>query len=144
MYLTRTKFGLNIIPPSAKFAQCQSTIRNALKSSINQSITHLWKSTTTTPTCNMINITQQRKLLSHFVKTTKTNLTPNCCIKDHSSQVFPNFRYLKPIRSGQLANLNYRGTFSTSQFDILIILYQPEKTWLNDFNIIRMLLLPSS
>ena len=44
VYLTRTKFGLNIIPPSAKFAQCQSTIRNALKSSINQSITHLWKS----------------------------------------------------------------------------------------------------
>ena len=41
VYLTRTKFGLNIIPPSAKFVQCQSTIRNALKSSINQSITYL-------------------------------------------------------------------------------------------------------
>ena len=45
MYLTRNKFGLNIIPPSAKFVQCQSTIRNALKTSINQSIAHLWKST---------------------------------------------------------------------------------------------------
>ena len=41
VYLTRTKFGLNIIPPSAKFVQCQATIRNALKSSINQSITRL-------------------------------------------------------------------------------------------------------
>ena len=41
VYLTRNKFGLTIIPPSAKFVQCQSTIQNALKSSINQSITHL-------------------------------------------------------------------------------------------------------
>ena len=78
-----------------------------------------------------VNITQQRKLLNNFVKIKKTILTTNCCIKDHSSQVFPNFCYLKSIRSGQLANINYRGTFSTSQFDILIILYQPEKTWLN-------------
>ena len=38
VYLTRNKFGLSIIPPSAKFVQCQSTIRNALKSFINPSI----------------------------------------------------------------------------------------------------------
>ena len=88
---------------------------------VNQHVRKLLEIPTTTPTCNMINITQQRKLLHHFVKIKKTNLTTNFCIKDHSSQVFPNFRYLKSIRSGQLANLNYRGTFSTSQFDILII-----------------------
>ena len=45
VYLNRNKFGLNIIPPSTKFVQCQTTIRNALKSSTNQSIIHLWKST---------------------------------------------------------------------------------------------------
>ena len=45
VYLNRNKFGLNIIPPSTKFVQCQSAIRNALKPSTNQSITHLWKST---------------------------------------------------------------------------------------------------
>ncbi len=45
MYLTRNKFRLNIIPSSTKFVQCQSTIRNALKSSTSQSIKHLWKST---------------------------------------------------------------------------------------------------
>ena len=33
-------------PPSTKFLQCQVTIRNALKSSPNESIIHLWKSTT--------------------------------------------------------------------------------------------------
>ena len=65
--------------------------------------------------------------------------------KARSSQVFPNFRYIKSIRSGQLANLNLHGTFSTSQFAILIILYQPEKTWLNGgFQNHRMFLLPSS
>ena len=45
VYLHQNKFGLNIIPPSTKFVQCQSTIRNTLKSSTNQSIIHLWKST---------------------------------------------------------------------------------------------------
>ena len=44
IYLTSNKFGLNIIPPSTKFAQCQTIIRSALKSSPNESITHLWKS----------------------------------------------------------------------------------------------------
>jgi hypothetical protein len=46
IYLTSNKFGLNIIPPSTKFLQCQVTIRTALKSSPNESIIHLWKSTT--------------------------------------------------------------------------------------------------
>ncbi|CAB3983193.1 partial [Paramuricea clavata] len=50
IYLTSNKFGLNIIPPSTKFIQCQTTIRSALKSSPNESITHLWKST-----CNHTN-----------------------------------------------------------------------------------------
>ena len=44
IYLTSNKFGLNIIPPSTKFIQCQTTIRSALKSSPNESITPLWKS----------------------------------------------------------------------------------------------------
>ena len=50
VYLTRNKFGLNIIPPSTKFVQCQTTIRNVLKSSPNESITHLWQSS-----CNHTN-----------------------------------------------------------------------------------------
>jgi hypothetical protein len=48
IYLTRNKFGLNVIPPSIKFIQ--TNIRSALKSSPNESITHLWKST-----CNHTN-----------------------------------------------------------------------------------------
>ena len=45
VYLTSNTFGLNIIPPSTKFIQCQTTIRSTLKSSPNESITHLWKLT---------------------------------------------------------------------------------------------------
>ena len=45
VFLNYNKFGLNIIPPSIKFTQCQSTLRNALKSSPNDSVNHLWKLT---------------------------------------------------------------------------------------------------
>ena len=45
VFLTRNKFGLSIIPPSIKFTQCQSTLRNALRSSLNDSVKHLWKLT---------------------------------------------------------------------------------------------------
>ena len=45
MYLTHNKFGLNILPASVKFIQCQTVLRNALKTSPNDSIKELWKST---------------------------------------------------------------------------------------------------
>ena len=43
--LTKTKFGLNIYPPSTKFVQCQTVARKVLKSSPNKDIQTLWKST---------------------------------------------------------------------------------------------------
>ncbi|CAB4025973.1 Hypothetical predicted protein, partial [Paramuricea clavata] len=45
IFLTRNKFGLNIIPASVKFIQCQTVLRNALKTSPNDSINELWQST---------------------------------------------------------------------------------------------------
>ena len=39
------KFGLNIYPPSVKFTQCQTVSRKALKTSPNDCIRNLWKST---------------------------------------------------------------------------------------------------
>ena len=45
IYLTRDKFGFNILPASIKFIQCQTVLRRALKSSPNDSIKELWKST---------------------------------------------------------------------------------------------------
>ncbi len=51
VYISSNKFGLNIFPPSVKFAQCQTVARNALKTSPNDSIKDLWKTT-----CNHKNI----------------------------------------------------------------------------------------
>ena len=45
VFLTRNKFGLNICPPSIKFIQCQTVLCNALKTSPNEEINKLWKST---------------------------------------------------------------------------------------------------
>jgi hypothetical protein len=45
IYLTYNKFCLNILPASVKFIQCQTVLRNALKTSPNYSIKELWKST---------------------------------------------------------------------------------------------------
>ena len=45
IYLTRNRFGLNILPASVKFTQCQTVLRNALKTSPNDSIKELWKLT---------------------------------------------------------------------------------------------------
>ena len=45
VFLTRNKFDLNILPASVKFIQCQTVLRNALKTSPNDSINELWKST---------------------------------------------------------------------------------------------------
>ena len=45
VFLTKTKFGLNLYPNSNKFVQCQTVARNVLKSSTNKYIQNLWKST---------------------------------------------------------------------------------------------------
>ena len=46
-FQTRNKFGQSIYPPSVKFIQCQTVLRKVLKSSPNESINELWKSTST-------------------------------------------------------------------------------------------------
>ena len=79
VYLTTSKFGLNIYPPSVKFAQCQTVARNALKTSPNESIKNLWKATsdnkniqydvytTTKEVLKSFNSQQENKLQNHLV-----------------------------------------------------------------------------
>ena len=45
IFLSRNKFGLNILLPSIKFIQCQTVLRNALKTSPNELVKQLWNST---------------------------------------------------------------------------------------------------
>ncbi len=47
VFQTRNKFGESIYPPSVKFIQCQTVLRKVLKSSPNESINELWKTTST-------------------------------------------------------------------------------------------------
>ena len=44
VFLERNKFGINICPPSVKFTQCKTVLRNSLKESRNDSLKDLWKS----------------------------------------------------------------------------------------------------
>ena len=41
--ISKCKYGLSLILPSTKFIQCQTTIRNPLKSSPNPDIRQLWQ-----------------------------------------------------------------------------------------------------
>ena len=43
--LSKSQYGLNMILPSVKFSQCQTVFRNSLRSSPNDKIKSLWKST---------------------------------------------------------------------------------------------------
>ena len=45
IFLHYKKFGLNLHPPSVKYAQCQTIIRNLLKSSPNEAMHTLWRET---------------------------------------------------------------------------------------------------
>ena len=45
IFLPHKKFGLNLHPPSVKYAQCQTILRNLLKSSPNEAMHALWKET---------------------------------------------------------------------------------------------------
>ena len=47
VFLTRTKFGLNIYPPSIKYSHRQTVLRNIFRKSPNDDIRSLWKTTST-------------------------------------------------------------------------------------------------
>ena len=75
VYLTNNKFGLNIIPPSTKFVQCQTTIRTALKSSHNESITHLWKLTKNHTNIQYDQYTATKEVIKSFRDNQENKLT---------------------------------------------------------------------
>jgi hypothetical protein len=67
IYLTHNKFGLNILPASVKFIQCQTVLRNALKTSPNDSIKNSGNQLTITLIFSTTYIIQQRKFSSIFI-----------------------------------------------------------------------------
>ena len=45
LIINKSKYGISLVLPSTKFVQCQTTIRNTLKSSPNYDIVNLWEDT---------------------------------------------------------------------------------------------------
>ena len=45
LIINKSKYGMSLVLPSTKFVQCQTTIRDALKSSPNHDIVNLWNET---------------------------------------------------------------------------------------------------
>ena len=66
LFLTRNKFGLNILPASVKFTQCQSVLRNALRTSPNESIKELWRSTSNHTNIQYDNYSTTKDVLRKF------------------------------------------------------------------------------
>ena len=73
--LPRNQFGLNLLVPSVKFLQCRTVLHTILKSSSNDTITFLWRSTSFG--INMIRNTEQVFKAVHQNQTDKfqSNLT---------------------------------------------------------------------
>ncbi len=95
VFLTRNKFGLNICPPSIKFIQCQTVLRNALKTSPNEEINKLWKSTSSSKNIQYDVCHSTKWFLRNFVPGKKTNYITNYPAKAPSllmlqSFLFPN------------------------------------------------------
>ena len=66
VFMSRNRFGLHIIPPSVKFLQCQTTLRNALKTSPNVEINELWKSTSTNKNIQYDVYTTTKEVIKDF------------------------------------------------------------------------------
>ena len=127
VYLTSNKLGLNIIPPSTKFIQCQTTIRTTLKSSPNESINHLWKLTK-----NHTNIQyDQYSVTKEVTKSFRDNQENKLTNQLTSQGSF--FTSISKFSLPQVNTINpsFLKTFSTSPYVIQTIRYQPVETCRN-------------
>ena len=102
--LQNSKYGINLILPSTKFIQCQTVIRNALKSSPNLDISSLWAATS-----NGTNIQYDQ------YRNTKQVLT--AIRKDHEDRINHELTSQGFIMSSilRLSNQKVRGVWSKVQ-----------------------------
>ena len=73
--LPKSKFGLNIIPVSIKFTQCQATIRNCLKNSVNDDIRHIHEATSYGTNVQYDKYKTTREVLKDMRATTTDHIT---------------------------------------------------------------------
>ena len=104
LVLKKSKYGINLILPSIKFTQCQTVIRNALKTSPNLDINAMWAATS-----NGSNIQYNQ------YKNTKQVLT--AIQKDHEDRINHELTSQGFIMSSilKLSNSKNRSLWSTVQ-----------------------------
>ena len=88
VFMSRNRFGLHIIPPSVKFLQCQTTLRNALKTSPN-----VGNPPVQTKTFSMTFIPQLKKSLKIFARRKNTSYKINYPRKVPFSKASQNLSY---------------------------------------------------
>lgn len=122
VYLTRRKFGRNIFPSSVKFTQCQTVLRRALKTSPNDNIKELWKSTAnhTNVQYDTYNSTQEGVKSFHLGQEDKVKSRLTC-----RGSFFSNVSKFSLTQSFPLLQLNqdFPKTFSALQFVTSITLF---------------------
>ncbi len=93
VYLTSNKFGLNIYPPSIKFAQCQTVARNALnlKTSPNHSIKDLWGTTSESKNIQYDVYTSTKEVLKTFNSGQEDKLQNHLILQGPFSQMSLSF-----------------------------------------------------
>ena len=97
--MTRNKFGLDICPPSIKFEQCQTVLRNALKNSPNAEINELWKTTSTNKNIQYDVYTKTKEVIKAFRSNQETKL------QDKLSTQGSFFNSISKFALSQLTNL---------------------------------------
>ena len=83
---------LNVLPVSVKFIQCQTVLRNALKTSPNQSIKQLWKSTNQHTNIQYDIYNSTKEVLKEFHSAQEDKLKHQS-VRGRSSPTLPGFHF---------------------------------------------------
>ena len=129
IFMTRNKFGLNIIPPSVKFLQCQTILRNALKSSPNVEINELWNSASTNRNIQYDVYTTTKEVIKDFRAKQENKLQNKLSMQGSFFKSISNFALPKLTKLWSVAQSSLPKKFLVSVFDTLITLYLLVKTY---------------
>ena len=116
IYLTRDKFGFNILPVSIKFIQCQTVLRNVLKLSPNDSIKELWKSTNSHTNIQYDVYNSTKQVLKEFQSGQEDKLKNHLICQGSFFGMLQSFLYHGSTPFGLRLNRTYRRTYSISPF----------------------------
>ena len=126
IFLARNKFGLNICPPSIKFIQCQTVLRKALKTSPNESINELWKSSSNSKNIQYDVYKSTKQVLKDFRSGQEDKLQNRLTCQGAFFANITKFSLSKLTKIWSVSQSNLpKNIYLTSLLDTLITLFQP-------------------